>query len=210
MVIRSKKPEADAAPKKASKPKAASAAKPRAAATKTATKKTATKTTAKAATKKAAPKKAASNKAATKKATPKKAAAKKTIEVVKVPEGRKIGDMIYNDELLESMAEIILLGSDGITPSELPGVKAQLFDYDIYQVSWLTDEEISSLAKGLKVPEPALLAVRENARAFVELAMAHNSVRAFIDLMIGAGEKETVKGKLKAAPEYCDSFLLLF
>ncbi|MGA9141642.1 MAG: hypothetical protein WBZ29_15565 [Methanocella sp.] len=203
MVTRSKKPEADAAPKKASKPKVA--AKPKAAATKTAAK----KTVAKAAPKKAAPKKAAPKKAAPDKAAP-KTTAKKTIEVVKVPEGRKVGDMVYNDELLESMAEIILLGSDGISPSALPEIKKQLFDYDIYRVSWLTDEEIGSLAKSLKVPEPALLAVRESAQSFVEIATAYNSVRAFIDKMIGTGEKESAKGKLKAAPECCESFLLLF
>ena len=208
MVTRSKKPEADAAPKKASKPKAA--AKPRAAATKTAAKKTVAKATgSKATSAKAAPKKAAPKKAAPKKSVP-RAAAKKTTEVVKVPEGRKVGDMIYNDELLESMAEIILLGSDGVSPSALPEIKKQLFDYDIYQVSWLTDDEIIGLAKSLNVPEAALLAIRQSAQVFVGIAESHNSVRAFIDKMLEAGEKDTVRVTLKAAPECCESFLLLF
>jgi 3-methyladenine DNA glycosylase Tag len=122
--------------------------------------------------------------------------------------------MIYNDELLESMAEIILLGSDGISTSALPEIKKELFDYDIYKVSFLTDEEIGSLAKSLKVPASALLAVRDNAQIFVDLAMAHNSVRAFIDRMIEAEGKaaglDKVKGAFKAAPECCESFLLLF
>ena len=204
MVTRSKKPAAEAPVKKASNPKASSAAKPKAA-TKAAPKKAATKTVAKP-TAKAAPKKTAAPKKA---AVPKQAAAKKTTEVVKIPEGRKIGDMMYNEELLESMAEIIL-GSDGISLSTLPAIKKQLFDYDIYMVSFLTDEEIGSLAKSLKVPASALLAVRDNARAFVELAVVHNSVRAFIDKAIAAEGKEHVKGKLKAAPEHCESFLLLF
>jgi len=211
MVTKSKKPEADAAPKKASKPKAV--AKPKATATRTATKTDAKKTVAKAAPKKAAPKKAAPKKTAPKKAAP-KAAAKKTTQVVKIPEGRIVGDMMYNDELLESMAEIILLGSDGISPSALPEIKKQLFDYDIYMVSWLTDEEIGSLANSLKVPEPALLAVRESAQIFVDIATTYNSVRAFIDKMIDTEGKdagrEKVKGKFKAAPECCESFLLLF
>jgi hypothetical protein len=213
MVTRSKKPEADAAPKKASRPKAA--AKPKAAATKTGVKKTATKkTVVKAAPKKAAPKKAAP-----------KAAAKKTIEVVKIPEvGRKIGDMVYNDELLESLAEIILLGKYGASESVLPEVKKQLFDYDIYKVSFLTDDEIGEIAKAVKasgngdVPEKGLkemlLSVRDSAKAFVELAVQHNSVRAFIDRMLVAEGSvaglEMARDAFRNEPECCERFLLFF
>ncbi len=208
MVIRSKKPEAEAPVKKASKPKAA--AKPKAATSKKAAP---VKAAAKAAPKAAASKKAAPKKAAPEKASP-KAAAKKTTKVVKIPEGRKVGDMIYNDELLESMAEIILLGSDGISPPALPEIKNDLFDYDIYMVSFLTDKEIGDIAKKLKVPEAALLEVRDSAKMFVEIATEHNSVRAFIDRVFQAEGKaagiEKVKDAIKTEPECCERFLLLF
>jgi hypothetical protein len=203
MVTRSKKPAADASVKKASRPKAA--AKPMAAAPK----KAATKVVAKTATK-AAPKKAA----------PKKVAAKKITEVVNIPDvGRVIGEMLYNDELFESMAEITLLGKGEVSPAAMPEVKKQLFDFDIYRVSFLTDEEIGDMAKGLKVPKPLLLTVRDNAKIFVDIAMKHHSVRAFIDKMIEAEGKTHGINKLKLVftdelnvrePEHVERFLLLF
>jgi hypothetical protein len=203
MVTRSKKPEAEAPVQKASKPKAA--AKPKATATKKAAPKVAAKTT----TKKAAPKKAAP-----------KVAARKTNEVVSVPDvGRIIGEMIYNDELFESMAEIILLGKGEVSPAAMPEIKKELFDFDIYRVSFLTDEEIGDIAKSLKVPKPLLLTVRDNAKIFVDIAMKHHSVRAFIDKMIEAEGKTHGIDKLKlvftdelkaSEPEHYERFLLLF
>ena len=203
MVTRSKKPEADATVKKASKPKAA--AKPKA----TAAKKAAPKVAAKAAPKKTA----------TKKAAP-KVAATKTTEVVNIPDvGRVIGEMIYNDELFESMAEITLLGKGEVSPAAMPEIKKQLFDFDIYRVSFLTDEEIGDVAKGLKVPKTLLLTVRDNAKIFVDIAMKHHSVRAFIDRMIEAEGKTHGIDKLKLVftdelkvrePEHVERFLLLF
>jgi hypothetical protein len=203
MVTRSKKPEADAAVKKASKPKAA--AKPKATATK-----------------KAAPRgaaKAAPKKTATKKAAP-KVAATKTTEVVNIPDvGRVIGEMIYNDELFESMAEIALLGKGEVSPAAMPEIKRQLFDFDIYRVSFLTDEEIGGVAKSLNVPKPLLLTVRDNAKIFVDIAMKYHSVRAFIDRMIEAEGKTHGIDKLKLVftdelkvrePEHVERFLLLF
>jgi hypothetical protein len=203
MVTRSKKPEAEAPVKKVSKPKAA--AKPKA----TAAKKAAPKAAAKAAPKKAAPKKAAP-----------KATAKKTTEVVNIPDvGRIIGEMVYNDELFESMAEIVLLGKGEVSQAAMPEIKKQLYDFDIYKVSFLTDEEIGDIAKGLKVPKPLLLTVRDNAKIFVDIAMKYHSVRAFIDRMIEAEGKTHGIDKLKLVfteelkapePEHYERFLLLF
>ncbi len=57
--------------------------------------------------------------------------------------------MIYNDELFESMAEITLLGKGEVSPAAMPEIKKQLFDFDIYRVSFLNDEEIGDVAKAL-------------------------------------------------------------
>jgi hypothetical protein len=213
MVTRSKKPEADAeTPKKASKPKAAAKPKATAAATKKAEKK-------------AVPKKTAS-KAAPKKAAPGAAARTKTVEAPAktVAAGRKVGDMLYNDELLEALAEIILLGGNGgVTESSLPEIKRQLFDYDVYMVSFLTDEEVGEIARKIspadKALRPSLLAIRDNAKLFVDIATKYNSVRAFIDRMIEAEGKAAGFEKLKITfsdeypmkePACCEQFLLLF
>jgi hypothetical protein len=208
MVTRRKKPEAEAPVKKAHKPKAV--AKPKVAAPK------------KAAPKKAAPKAVTKTvvKAAPKKAAPKKAAATKTTRVVNVPDvGRIIGEMIYNDELFESMAEITLLGSGDVGPAAMPEIKKQLFDFDIYRVSFLTDEEVEAMAKAMNVAKPLLLTVRDNAKIFVDIAMKHHSVRAFIDKMIEAEGKTHGIDRLKLVftdelkvrePEHVERFLLLF
>lgn len=203
MVTRKKMPEAKAPVKKASKPKAV--AKPKAAAPRKAATKAVTKTVVKAAPKKAAPK---------------KVAATKTTKVVNVPDvGRIIGEMIYNDELFESMAEITLLGGGEVGPATMPEIKKQLFDFDIYRVSFLTDEEIGAMAKAMNVPKPLLLTVRDNAKIFVDIAMKHHSVRAFIDKMIEAEGKTHGIDKLKLVftdqlkvrePEHVERFLLLF
>jgi hypothetical protein len=158
--------------------------------------------------------------AAPKKAAPKKVAATKTTKVVNVPDvGRIIGEMIYNDELFESMAEITLLGGGEVGPAAMPQIKKQLFDFDIYRVSFLTDEEIGDMAKAVNVPKPLLLTVRDNAKIFVDIAMKHHSVRAFIDKMIEAeGETHRIdklkfifKDELKVRePEHVERFLLLF
>jgi hypothetical protein len=198
MVTRIKKPEAEAPVKKAPKPKAV--AKPKAAAPKKAAPKAVTKTVVKAA--------------------PKKVAATKTTKVVNVPDvGRIIGEMIYNDELFESMAEITLLGNGAVGPAAMPEIKKQLFDFDIYRVSFLTDEEVGAVAKAVNVPKPLLLTVRDNAKIFVDIAMKHHSVRAFIDKMIEAEGKTHGIDKLKLVftdelkvrePEHVERFLLLF
>ena len=216
MVTRSKKPEADVAPAKASKPKAA--ARPKAALSK--------KAAVKAAPKKAAPKKATPKGVTPKGTTPKgaaskKAAAKKTEQEMMVLEvGRKIGDMLYNDELLEALAEIVLLGKGGVSEDSLPEIKRQLFDYDIYMVSFLTDEEIGAIAIGLgnEALKPLLIAIRDNARLFVSIAANYNSVRAFIDRMIEAESLEKLKAALtegelqlsEVGPEHVERYLLLF
>jgi hypothetical protein len=203
MVTRRKKPEAEAPVKKAPKPRAV--AKPKVAAPKKAAPKAVTKTVVKAAPKKAAPK---------------KAAATKTTKFVDIPDvGRIIGEMIYNDELFESMAEITLLGSGEVGPAAMPEIKKQLFDFDIYRVSFLTDEEVGAMAKALNVAKPLLLTVRDNAKIFVDIAMKHHSVRAFIDKMIEAEGKSHGIDKLKLVftdelnvrePEHVERFLLLF
>ncbi len=207
MVTKSKKPAADAPARKAAKPKAApakAAAKPKAAAPK--------KVAA------AAPKKAAA-KAAPKQAAP-KVEVTKTEEVLKVPDvGRAIGEMVYNDELFEAMSEIILLGSGEVSPALMPEIKQQLFDFDIYMTSFLTDDDVRNIAQVLKVPEPLLFTVRDNARIFVDIAERHYSVRAFIDKMIEAEGKTHGVNKLKLIftdelkarePEHYERFLLLF
>ena len=86
-------------------------------------------------------------------------------------------------------------------------------------MSFLTDEEIGDIAKGLKVAEPLLLAVRDNAKIFVDIASKYNSVRAFIDRMIEAEGKTHGIEKLKLVftdelkarePEHYERFLVLF
>lgn len=182
---------------------------------------------------KAAPKKAAAKpKAAAKKATASKPKAKPKTTVVKAKtakktsapsiEARKVGEMVYNDELFESLSEAILLG-DGAAASLLPEIKKQLFDYDIYMVSFLDDHTIEEIAGGISKADaaalkPLLTAIRDNARVFVSIAAGYNSVRAFIDRSLKSEGKDKLKltfieGEycLKGTgPGTCESFLMLF
>lgn len=183
---------------------------------------------------KAAPKKEAGPKAAAKKAPAAKPKAKpkttavkakttkKTSAPAKAVAARKVGEMVYNDELFESLSEAVLL-SEPATAALLPEIKKQLFDYDIYMVSFLSDEDIKDIANEVSKADagtiaPLLEAVRDNARVFVDIASGHNSVRAFIDEALKADGKEKLKlsfieGEfcLKGAgPETCESFLMLF
>ena len=100
--------------------------------------------------------------------------------------------LIYNDELLESLATIILAGSrpSAKTVEALPLLKKMLFDYDIYTLSFMSDEDVEELYKTIKENglrstdkklKDKLLAIRDNAKVFVAIAEQHNSVRAFID-----------------------------
>lgn len=204
MVTGSKKPEA--APKsKAAKPKADVKAKPKAPAK---AKKTASKP-----------------KAKPKTAVVKAKTVKKTSAPVKAAEARKVGEMVYNDELFESLSEAVLLG-EAAAAALLPEVKRQLFDYDIYMVSFLSDEEIEDIANGVSSAngvdaadlKPALMAIRDNARTFVNIANGHNSVRAFIDRTMKSAGKDELKASFisgeyclkDVGPETCESFLLLF
>ena len=211
MVTASKKPKA--APAKETKPKPAvkkaAAPKPKAAAKKT----TATK------------KPAASKPKAKPKTTVVKAkTAKITSAPAKAMDARKVGEMVYNDELFESLAETVLL-AEAEMEGLLPEAKGQLFDYDIYLVSFLDDDEIGKIAEYLAgsgkgavsadVLKPKLLAIRDNARVFVALAAEFNSVRAFIDGMLKADDRaglnEKFSGNLKGVhPETFESFILLF
>jgi hypothetical protein len=188
----------------------------------------------KAAPKKAAPKKAAPKKAPVKKAPASKPTAKPKTTVVKAKtakrtsapakavEARKVGEMVYNDELFESISEAVLLGGS-VDAALLPRIKEQLFGYDIYMVSFLDDADIAEIAKDVSGAdaaelEPLLMAIRDNARVFVDIATGYNSVRAFIDRAI----KDEGMDKLKvsfiegqyclkgAGPETCESFLILF
>lgn len=184
---------------------------------------------------KAAPKKAAAKpKAPAKKATASKPkakpkttvvkakTAKKTSAPVKAVEARKVGEMVYNDELFESLSEAILLG-DSATASLLSEIKKELFDYDIYMVSFLGDADIDEIAEGFSKADaaaikPLLTSIRDNARVFVDIASGYNSVRAFIDRSLKSEGKDKLKlsfieGEycLKgAAPDTCESFLMLF
>ncbi len=153
--------------------------------------------------------------------------AKKTAVAAKAPDARKVGEMVYNDELFESLAEAVLLAEAGME-GLLPEVKGQLYDYDIYLVSFLSDDEIGEVAKYIagdgkgdlseEALKPKLLAIRDNARIFVRIAEEYNSVKAFIDRMIGSEGKDKLKGALVSGefclkgvgPETCESFLLLF
>jgi|GEM_PF-6177481 len=118
------------------------------------------------------------------------------------------GSLVYNDELLESLATIILLGSKpGASSVEaLPHLKKMLYDYDIYMVSFLSDEDVEGLAKtikengadGVKITDKKLkeklIAIRDNARVFVDIASKYNSVRAYIISMDRAVLEETFTG----------------
>ncbi len=152
---------------------------------------------------------------------------KKTGVAVKAPVARKVGEMVYNDELFESLAEAVLLAEAGMEEL-LPEVKEQLFDYDIYLTSFLSDDEIGEIAKYLagngkgKISEgalkPRLLAIRDHARVFVRIAEEHNSVRAFIDRIIESGGRDKLKKTFSGGefhlkgvdPGTFESFLLLF
>ncbi len=189
---------------------------------------------------KAAPKKASKGKAAASipKAKPKTTGVKaktakktevatKATKATKAPTVRKVGDMVYNDELLESLSEAVLL-AEAEMEGLLPEVKGQLFDYDIYLVSFLSDDEVGEIAKYLagngkgKLSEsalkPKLLAIRDNARIFVRIAEEYNSVKAFIDSVIAAEGRDKVKKSFSGGelylkeihPNTFESFLLLF
>ena len=165
----------------------------------------------------AAPKAAAKSKttAKAKAAAPKAAVKAKTTGAVKAPVmGRKVGEMFYNDELLESLAEMVLRSSDSDVAGALPEIKKQLFDYDIYMVSFLRDGEVSEIAANVaglqkidtKDLTDRLLAVRECAKVFVGIAGKHNSVRAYIDKAIEAEGREAGINQIKVAfltGEYC-------
>src|SRR5512146_1451221 len=118
---------------------------------------------------KAAPKKAAAKpKAPAKKATASKPkakpkttvvkakTAKKTSAPAKAVEARKVGEMVYNDELFESLSEAVLL-SEAAAAALLPEIKKQLFDYDIYMVSFLGDEDIDKIAEDISKADSAAL-----------------------------------------------------
>lgn len=230
MVTASKKPKAAPAKEIRPKPavKKAAAPKPKAAAKKTTATKPKTATTPKkSVTKKttATKKPAASKPQAKPKTTVVKAkTAKMTSAPAKAMDARKVGEMVYNDELFESLAETVLL-AEAEMEGLLPEVKGQLFDYDIYLVSFLDDDEIGEIAEYLAgdgksavsadALKPKLLAIRDNARIFVALAAEFNSVRAFIDSMIKADDRdglsEKFNGNLKGVhPETFESFILLF
>ena len=215
--------------KTASKPKTAAAKKPAAKATSKPKTTTAKKPAAKATSK---PKTTTAKKPAAKATSkPKTTTKPKNTGAVKAPQtARKVGEMFYNDELLESIAELVLRGSDSDLGSILPEIKKQLFDYDIYMVSFLNDGEVGAIAANVaglqkvaaKDLTDRLLAVRESAKVFVGIAGKHNSVRAYIDRAIEAEGRETGINRIKAAfltGEYCirdvdsatcESFLTLF
>lgn len=238
MVTGSKKPEASATKTKAAaKPRATVKAKTAASDTaakpkKTAAAKTAAKAKTPAAKAAAKPKTTVKTTAAKSAAKPKKttATATKTKVVVKVPEARKVGEMVYNDELLEAMAEMVLRGSEADLTEALPEIRKQLFGYDIYMVSFQTDGEIAGIAGDVaklckadaKDLTDRLLTVREAAKVFVGIAGKHNSVRAYIDRAIEADGKEAGISRVREAflaGEYCiadvdsatcETFLMLF
>lgn len=184
---------------------------------------------------KAKPEKAAAKpKASAKKATAPKPKAKpkttvvkaKTVKKTSAPAravaAQKVGEMVYNDELFESLSEAILLG-EAATAALLPDIKKKLFDYDIYMVSFLSDEDIRDIANEVSKADaaaivPQLEAIRDNARVFVDIASGYNSVRAYIDRALKSDGREKLKlsfveGEycLKGAgPETCESFLMLF
>lgn len=238
MVTGSKKPGASATKTKAAaKPKATVKAKtvasePAAKPKKTAAAKTASKakaTATKAAAKPGTTVKATAAKAA---ARPKKttATATKAKVVVKAPAARKVGEMVYNDELLEAMAEMVLRGGEADLTEALPEIRKQMFGYDIYLVSFLDDGEIAGIAgdvaklckADLNDLTDRLLTVREAAKVFVGIAGKHNSVRAYIDGAIEADGKEAGISRVREAflaGEYCiadvdsatcETFLMLF
>ena len=229
MVTASKKPKAAPAKETAPKPavKKAAAPKPKAAAKKTTTAKPKTTTSKKSVTKKttATKRPAASKPKAKPKTTVVKAkTVKKTSAPAKAMDARKVGEMVYNDELFESLAETVLL-AEAEMEGLLPEAKGQLFDYDIYLVSFLDDDEIGDIAEYLagdgngavsaEALMPKLLAIRDNARVFVALAAEFNSVRAFIDGMLKADDRaglnEKFSGNMKGVhPETLESFILLF
>jgi hypothetical protein len=186
---------------------------------------------------KAAPKKEVKPKAPAKKATasktakkpaakPKKTTAAKTKTAKKTSaplrEARKVGEMVYNDELFESLSEAVLL-SESIAETLLPNIKEQLFGYDIYMISFLDDDEIGEIADMVasangvdaKRLKPLLTDIRDNARVFVDIATKHNSVRSFIDKTLDADGKDRLKvsfveGQYCLKGAGCESFLLLF
>ncbi len=163
------------------------------------------------------------------KAKPKTSGVKaKTVKKTYVaPKARKVGEMVYNDELFESLAEAVLLAEAGME-GLLPDIKEQLFDYDIYMTSFLSDDEVAGIAGHLagngkgnvsaEALKSRLLAVRDHARAFVRIAGEHNSVRAFIDRVLAAKGRDKLKlafigGEFHLKdirPDTFESFLLLF
>ncbi|HTX43257.1 MAG TPA: hypothetical protein VMC61_00910 [Methanocella sp.] len=152
---------------------------------------------------------------------------KKTVVAAKAPKVRKVGEMVYNDELFESLAEAVLL-AEAEMEGLLPEVKGQLFDYDIYLTSFLTDDEVGEIAKYLagngkgnvsaNALKPKLLAIRDHARVFVRIAEEYNSVKAFIDRILGDDGRDKLKMTFSGGefhlreidPDTFESFLLLF
>ncbi len=115
--------------------------------------------------------------------------------------GPTMKSLIYNDEVLESLATIILLGSKPSAKNveALPHLKKMLYDFDIYLLSFMSDEDVEELYKtikengvnGVKLTDrklkDQLFAIRDNARLFMSIAGKYNSVRAFIDRTVAEG-----------------------
>lgn len=127
--------------------------------------------------------------------------------------------LIYNDELLESLATIILLGSKPSAKyaEALPHLKKVLYDYDIYMLSFMSDEDVEELYKTIKENgvggvtltdkklKDKLFAIRDNAKVFVSIAEKFNSVRAYIDKSLandGEGLTELTAAFSDAGSEY--------
>lgn len=114
------------------------------------------------------------------------------------------GELIYNDELLEALSTIILLGNKpgAAYVSALPEIKRLLYDYDIYRISFMSDGDVEKLYKSIanigvngaritdKKLKTKLMAIRDNARVFVEIASEYNSVRGYIDKTIAKEGRE--------------------
>jgi len=144
---------------------------------------------------KAAPKKAAAKpKAPAKKATVSRAkpkttvvkakTAKKTSAPAKAVEARKVGEMVYNDELFESLSEAILLGRRrcGLAASgdKERAVRLRYLHGVIPRRRGHRRDRRGSLEGGRGGAEALLTAIRDNARVFVDIASGYNSVRSFM------------------------------
>ncbi|MCD1294655.1 hypothetical protein CUJ83_06535 [Methanocella sp. CWC-04] len=110
---------------------------------------------------------------------------------------------IYNDELLEFLSTQILLGArpGAAYQAALPEIKKMLFDFDIYMVSFLSDEDVGKLEKEIKGKDfdgktitdkklnTKLMAIRDNARTFVNIASKYNSVCAYVNNVLCSGDR---------------------